>query len=101
MESGNLKQFMQYLSKQSDQHAGWGRVTHICVSKLTIIASDNGLSPGLRQAIIWTNDGILLIWPFGTNFSEVLIEIHSFLFKKMHLKYRLENEGHFVSALLC
>ena len=23
----------------------WGRVTHICVSKLTIIGSDNGLSP--------------------------------------------------------
>ena len=30
----------------------WGWVTHICVSKLTIIASDNGLSPGRRQAII-------------------------------------------------
>ena len=39
----------------------WGRVTHICVSKLTIIGSDNGLSPGRRQAIIWTNAGILLI----------------------------------------
>ena len=35
----------------------WGQVTHICVSKLTIIGSDNGLSPGQRQAIIWTNDG--------------------------------------------
>ena len=33
----------------------WGRVTHIYVSKLTIIDSDNGLSPGRRQAIIWTN----------------------------------------------
>ena len=30
----------------------WGRVTHICISKLTIIGSDNGLSPGRRQAII-------------------------------------------------
>ena len=39
----------------------WGRVTHICVSKLTIIGSDNGLSPGRRQAIIWTNAGILLL----------------------------------------
>ena len=36
----------------------WGRVTLICVSKLTIIGSDNGLSPGRRQAIIWTNAGI-------------------------------------------
>ena len=33
----------------------WGRVTHICVIKLTTITSDNGLSPGWRQAIIWTN----------------------------------------------
>ena len=64
----------------------WGRVTHICVSKLTIIASDNGLSPGRRQAIIQTNAGILLIWPLGTNFSEILIEIKTFSFKKMHLK---------------
>ena len=52
----------------------WGWVTHICVSKLTIIASDNGLSPGRRQAIIWTNAGILSIGPLGTNFSEILIE---------------------------
>ena len=64
----------------------WGRVTYICVSKLTIIASDNGLSPGRRQAIIWTNDGILLIWPLGTNFSEISIGIQTFSFKKMHLK---------------
>ena len=64
----------------------WGRVTHICVSKLTTIGSDNGLSPGRRQAIIWTNDGILLIRTLGTNFSEILSEIQSFSFKKMHLK---------------
>ena len=51
----------------------WGRATHICVSKLTIIALDNGLSPVRRQAIIWTNAGILLIGPLGTNFSEILI----------------------------
>ena len=30
----------------------WGRMTHICVNKLTIISSDNGLSPGRLQAII-------------------------------------------------
>ena len=61
-------------------------MTHICVSKLTIIGSDNGLSPDRRQAIIWTNDGILLIGPLGTNFSEILMVIHAFPFKKMHLK---------------
>ena len=64
----------------------WGRVTHICVSKLTIIGSDNGLSPGRRQAIIWTNAGKLLIRTLGTNFSEIIGEIHSFSFSKMHLK---------------
>ena len=61
-------------------------MTHICVSKLTIIGSDNGLPPDRRQAIIWTNAGIWLIRTLGTNFSEILGEIHSFSFKKMHLK---------------
>ena len=64
----------------------WGRVTHICVSKLTIIGSDNGLSPGWRQAIIWTNAGILLIRNLGRNFSEILSKIPAFSSKKMHLK---------------
>ena len=64
----------------------WGRVMHTCVGKLTIIGSDNGLSPGRRQAIIWTNTGILLIRPLGTNFSEIFIRIQTFSFKKMHLK---------------
>ena len=64
----------------------WGRVTHICVSKLIGISSDNGLSPGRRQAIIWTNAGLLSIGPLGTNVSEILIKIQSFSFTKMHLK---------------
>ena len=64
----------------------WGRVTHTCVSKLTIIGSDNGLSPDRRQAIIWINAGLLLIGPLGTNFSEILIEILAFSFKKMRLE---------------
>ena len=61
----------------------WGWVTHIY---LTIIVSDNGLSPGRRQDIIWTNAGILVIRPSGTNFGEILIEIDVFSYKKMHLK---------------
>ena len=64
----------------------WGRVTHICIGKLNIIASDNGLSPERRQAIIWTNAGISLIEPLGTKFNEILIVIHTFSFMKMHLK---------------
>ena len=61
-------------------------MTHICSSKLTIIGSDNGLLPDRHQAIIWTNAGILLILSIGTNFSEILGNIHTFSFKKMHLK---------------
>ena len=64
----------------------WGRVTHIWVNKLTMIGSDNGFSPGRRQAIIWNNAGILLIGPLGTNFNETSIEFHTFTFKKIHLK---------------
>ena len=80
--------FLQYMNYEliilSLTH--WGRVTHLCVSKLTIIGSDNGLSPGRRQAIIWTNAGILLIRTLGTNFSEMLSEIRAFSFTKMHFK---------------
>ena len=64
----------------------WGPVTHICISDLTSIGSDNGLAPGWRQTIIRTNDGLLLIGPLGTNFSDTLIEILTFSFKNMRLK---------------
>ena len=87
---------------QGGELAHWCRVTYICVSKLTIIGSDNVLSPGWLQAIIWTNAGMLLIGPLETNFSEILIEFHTFLFKKMHLKMSsFENDSHFVWALMC
>ena len=61
------------------------RATHICIGNLTIIGSDDGLSPARHQAIIWTNDGVLLIGPLRTNIIEILIKIHTFSFKKMHL----------------
>ena len=67
----------------------------MCVSELTIIGSDNGLSPGRRQAIVWTNAGILLIESLGTRFSEILIGILIFLFKKCVWKWRLRKGGHF------
>ena len=54
----------------------WGWVTHICISKLTNIGEDR------RQAIIWTNAWILLIQTLGTNFSDILSEIHAFSLKK-------------------
>ena len=76
--------YLAHMHHQALTH--WGRAMHICVGKLDIIVSDNGLSPERRQAIIWTNAGILLIRTSGTNFSEILGEIHLFSFSKMHLK---------------
>ena len=49
----------------------WGPVKYICVGKLNIIGSDNGLSPGRRQAINWNKTGILLIRNIATNFSDI------------------------------
>ena len=80
-----LKGWLIHHTLQRYELTHWGRVTHICVSEIIIIGSDNGSSPSRRQAIIWTNAGILLIGPLGTNFSEILIGIHTFSFKKMHL----------------
>ena len=61
-------------------------MTHTCVGNLTIIGSDNGLSPGRRQAIIWNNADLLSIGHLGTKFNEILIEILTFAFKKLRLK---------------
>ena len=82
----SLIQIMTWHLTDDKSLTHWGRVTHICIGKLTIIGSDNGLSPGQRQAIIWTNAGILSTGPLGTNVGEILIEIHTFSFKNIHLK---------------
>ena len=80
----------------------WGRVTHICVSKITtIIGSDNGFSPGRRQAIIWTSVGILLIGSLGTNFSEILIEIYTFSFQENAFEYAVWKMAAILSRLQC
>ena len=50
-------------------------MTPIRASKLTIIGPDNSLPPGRRQAIIWTNAGILLIRTPATISSGILSEI--------------------------
>ena len=89
---------LKYPLSHPDDLTHWGRVTHICVSKMTNIGSDNGLSPGRCQAIIWTNAGILLIGPLWTNFSEILIEILTFSFKKVRLKVSSGKWRPFVSA---
>ena len=56
----------------------WSRVTHICVGKLTIAGS----APSHYLNQCWN----IVNWTLGTNFSEILIEINTFSFKKMHLK---------------
>ena len=63
-----------------------GRVTHIGVGKLTKTGSDKGLSPGRSQTIISTHVEILLIGPWGTNFSDISIDIYTLSFTKMHWK---------------
>ena len=79
--TSNILDFVQYSYISVDSLR-----LHICISKLNIISSDNGFCTGQYQAIIWTNAGILLTWPLGTNFSEMLIKIHTFSFKKMQVK---------------
>ena len=64
----------------------WGQKTDTFVSKLNIIGPDIGLSPAPRQAIIWISATILLIQTLGTNFSEVLSEMHTFSLKILYLK---------------
>ena len=61
-------------------------MTHICVSKLSIIGSDNGLSPDRRQAIIWTNAGLLSIGPLRIYFNDNFFRIQQFSLKKMHVE---------------
>ena len=64
----------------------WGLVMHVCVSKLAIIGSDDGLAPNRCQAIIWTNAGLLSIGNLGANLCEILIWIQIFSFKEIHWK---------------
>ena len=70
----------------------WGRATHIFVIKLTIIVSDNGLSPGRHQAIIWTNTAILSIGPLGTTlipenvFQNVVRKLEAILSRSQYVK---------------
>ena len=104
LENTLIKRSVSYINWNSNYlveelFLHWGRVTHICVSRITNIGSDNGLSPGRRQTIIWTNAGIVLIGLFGTNFSKILIEIHIFSFKKMHFKWSSGKWRPFCSGL--
>ena len=64
----------------------WSQVRYACISNFATIGTDNRLSPGRHQAIIGTNAGILFIRNLGRSFTEIKSEIHTFSFKKIHLK---------------
>ena len=69
-----------------DRLINWGQVKLICVIKLTIIVSDNGLSLGRCRSVIHTNDGLLSNGTMATIFSGILSEIYIFSFKQINLK---------------
>ena len=71
-----------YLHPAGLLHRYWVNSVRHSGGNLTITGSDNGLSPDRHQAIIWTNAGILLIWPkFQWNMyrhSFILIDENTF-----------------------
>ena len=72
----------------------WTQWSKYALVNYVTFGSDNGLSPGQRQAIIWSSVGILIIGPLGTIFSEILIGIQTFSIKKMkkmHLKLKMSS----------
>ena len=74
----------------------------ICVGNLTFIGSDNGLSPGRRQAIVQTNARISSIGLSEQTSANFFNEIHhAFSFKEMLLKMHLRNGDNVVSAAMC
>ena len=93
-----LMQFSSFLVTQYVSFlAHWGRVMHTCVSKINHHRLRQWL--GRRQAIIWTSARILLIRNSETNFSGIFSEIHTFSFKKMHLKMSSANWWQFYLGL--
>ena len=90
-----------YWQHQTIALTHWGWETHIWVSKLNTIGSDNRLSPGRRQAIICASTGILLIRPLGTSLNEILIKIHKISLKKIHFKMLSGKWRPFCLASMC
>ena len=74
---------------------------YICVRKLTIIGSDNGLSPSRHQAI-WTRTEILSIGPLGKKLKwNLQRNWYIFIQEKCIWKCRLGNGCHFIAASMC
>ena len=69
----------------------WGRATHICVSKLFIVGSDNGFLPGHYLSQCWD----IVIWALGN--KRQWNPNRNFHSRKCHQ----EIGGHFLSASMC
>ena len=83
---------MPWLLSLPDLQQLWYRslpVVNSCPPNVSLnwvsIGSGNGLSPVQRQAITWTNAGLLSTGPLGTIFHEIWIKIQKLSFMKMHL----------------
>ena len=59
------------------------------MGNVVIIDLSNGVH---RQAIVWTDDDLLLISPLGENFSDILNNIYMYKYMFIHIYiYILEN----------
>ena len=72
-----------------------------CLTKLTIIVSDNGLLPDWCQVITRTNDILLSIGPWGQIPAIFLIKVQPFSSQEVISKCRLQNGNNFVYTLVC
>ena len=67
---------------------------------LTIIGSDDGVSPFRHQAIIWRMLVHYQLGPWGPTFIKISVKMQQFAYKKISLKTSLEND-HFVGVAIC
>ena len=76
-------------------------MTHIRVSRLTIIGSDYSLSPRRCQAIIWTMLEYYQLDPWEQTSVKFQSKFQHFHSRKCVWMCRLRTGGHFVSASMC
>ena len=86
----NRPRFIEYTTLIHQGRTHWGQMTQICIRL-----------PSLVQIIIWTNAGIFLIGPLGTNFNEFLVKIHQFSLKKNAFKDIVWKMAAILSGLQC
>ena len=74
----------------------------ICAIEQVSFGSSNSLSPGRNQPTNWSISDLFVNWRRReTNLVKRLIKIQAFPFTKMHLKWHLQNDGHFIPTSVC